>query len=141
MSKLSSGYKKRYVSRVTAKVLRADTGDFLSLVVKGLINVFVSDEAFINDTPIPVSLARSIIESVRPDRPIALHLGYIEYEADLMLEVGDYGLRVTQGDREIFAIEFHGDRAVILTPEDAYEIEHTEGLRESLRHGVTAYVY
>ena len=140
MSKLSSGSKKRYVTGVTAKVLRADTGDFLSLVVKGLVNVVVGDGAYVNDTPIPLELGRSIIESVRPDRPIALHLGYIEYEAYLTLEVEDCGLRLRQGDREIFAIEFHGDRAVLLTPEDACEIEHTEGLRESLRHGVTAYV-
>ena len=138
MNTLSLESKKSF--QAVGKILRADTGDFLSLVVKGLVNIFVSDEAFINDTPIPVSLARSIIESVRPDRPIALHLGYIEYEADLTVEVGDYGLRFRQGDREVFSIEFHGDRAVLLTPEDAYEVEHTEGLRESLRHGVTAYV-
>ena len=125
-------------TQVKAKVTN---GDFKSLRIDDLVFIYVDeDRAYFNEISIPKSIAEEIIDSIKADSQRTLRLIYIEYEADLTLEVEDFGLRVTQGGREIFAIVLRGDRAVLLTPKVDYEIEHAESLRESLRHGVTAYV-
>ena len=127
-------------TQVKAKVTN---GDFKSLRIDDLVFIYVDeDRAYLNEISIPKSIAEEIIDSIKAkaDSQRTLRLIYIEYEADLTLEVEDYGLRVTQGGREIFAIVFREDRAVLLTPKVAYKIKHAESLRESLRHGVTAYV-
>ncbi|BFI75518.1 hypothetical protein [Sulfurisphaera ohwakuensis] len=125
-------------TQIKAKVTN---GDFKSLRIDNLINIYVDDDcAYFNETPIPKRIAEEIIDSVKADTPIRLHLSYIEYEANLTLEVEDYGLSIKQGDKEILTIKFYGSKAVLLTLKHEYKIRYADKLRETLRHKVTAYV-
>ncbi|AWR94458.1 hypothetical protein [Acidianus brierleyi] len=124
----------KIITQVKAKV--TDFGDFKSLIIEDInLSVFVdSKEAYLNDISIPKEIGNYVIDCInRADT--------ISYEDYLTLEIEDYGLSIKQGNKEVLTIEFHGNKAVLLTPKKyCYEIRNADKLREMLRYKVSAYV-
>jgi hypothetical protein len=106
-------------------------GDFRGLTIEGLRLIIDDDKAYINDIPIPKEIGNYVIDRVSANT--------VSHEANLKLEIEDYGLIIEQGDKEILTIEFHWNKAVLLTPKRCYELKHADKLKESLQK-VSAYV-
>ncbi|BAB67613.1 hypothetical protein [Sulfurisphaera tokodaii] len=111
-------------------------GDYKSLTINGIHVVIDDDNAYINDTPIPKEIAEDVIDHVKAETPIRLHLHYVEYEANLTLEIEDYGITVTQRGKELLTIIFKGNNALLLTPKHSHKIRNADRLRRLLKREV-----
>lgn len=115
-------------------------GDYKSLKINGIYVVIYDDNAYINDTVIPKEIAEDVIDHVKAETPIHLHLHYIEYEANLTLEIEDYGITFTQRGKELLTIIFKGNNALLLTPKHSYKVRNADRLRRLLKREVIACV-
>jgi hypothetical protein len=120
-------------TQVKAKVTN---GDFKSLTINGIHITIDGDNAYINDVEIPKKIAEYVIDHVKHDSIPELHLNYVEYEANLTLEIEDYGITITQRGKELLTILFIGNDALLLTPKHSHKVRNAEGLRRILRREV-----
>ena len=120
-------------TQIKAKVTN---GDYKSLTINGIYVVIDGDNAYINDTPIPKEIAEDIIDHVKAETSISLHLHYVEYEANLTLEIEDYGITVTQRGKELLTILFRGNNALLLTPKHSHKVRNADSLRRLLKREV-----
>ncbi|WP_016730835.1 hypothetical protein [Saccharolobus islandicus] len=115
-------------------------GDFKSLTINGIYLMIDGDNAYINDILIPKEIAEYVIDHVRADTIPELHLYYVEYGANLTLEIEEYGITITQRGKELLMIIFEGNNALLLTPKHSCKVRNADRLRRLLKREVMAYV-
>jgi hypothetical protein len=120
-------------TQVKAKVTN---GDYKSLTINGIRITIDGDNAYINDIEIPKKIAEYVIDHVKHDSIPELRLNYVEYEANLTLEIEDYGITITQRGKELLTILFIGNGVLLLTPKHSHKVRNAEGLRRILRREV-----
>ena len=123
----------KIITQVKAKVTN---GDYKSLTINGIHIKIDGDNAYLNDIEIPKKIAEYVIDHVKADSILELHLNYVEYEANLTLEIEDYGITITQRGKELLTILFKGNNALLLTPKHSHKVRNAEGLRRILRREV-----
>jgi hypothetical protein len=125
-------------TQVKAKVTN---GDYKSLTINGIHITIDGDNAYLNDIEIPKKIAEYVIDHVdhvKNDSITELRLNYVEYEANLTLEIEDHGITITQRGKELLTILFKGNNALLLTPKHSHKVRNAEGLRRILRREVIA---
>ena len=123
-------------TQVKAKVTN---GDFKSLTINGIYIAIDRHNAYINNIEIPKEIAEYVIDHVdhvKNDSITELRLNYVEYEANLTLEIEDHGITITQRGKELLTILFKGNNALLLTPKHSHKVRNAEGLRRILRREV-----
>lgn len=126
----------KIITQVKAKVTN---GDFKSLTINGIHIAIDRHNAYINDIPIQKRIAEYVIDHVKADSIPELHLNYVEYEANLTLEIDDYGLTIRQRGKELLTITFRGNIAFLLTPKHSDKVRNADKLRRILKREVMAY--
>ena len=123
----------KIITQVKAKVTN---GDYKSLTINGIHITIGGDNAYLNDIEIPKKIAEYVIDHVKADTTPELHLYYVEYGANLTLEIEDYGITIAQRGKELLTILFKGNNALLLTPKHSHKVRNAEGLRRILRREV-----
>jgi len=123
-------------TQVKAKVTN---GDYKSLTINGIHIKIDGDNAYLNDIEIPKKIAEYVIDHVKADTIPELHLYYVEYEANLTLEIEEYGITITQRGKELLMIIFRGNMALLLTPKHSDKVRNADKLRRILKREVMAY--
>lgn len=126
----------KIITQVKAKVTN---GDFKSLTINGIYIAIDRHNAYINDIPVPKRIAEYVIDHVKADSIPELHLNYVEYEANLTLEIEDYGLTIRQRGKELLTITFRGNIVFLLTPKHSDKVRNADKLRRILKREVMAY--